>query len=50
MTKYEVCYYYVDNNPNFKFDTLEQAKEFAKQISSEFHYYPLIQVVANVID
>ena len=47
---YEICYYYVDNNPIFKFDTLKQAKKFAKQISREFHYYPSIKVVVNIID
>ena len=46
---YEVCYYYVDNNKDFKFGTLEAAKEFAKEISREFKYYPSIKMVAEII-
>lgn len=47
---YEICYYYVDNNPTFKFDDLESAKEYAKEISKEFKYYPTISFVANIVE
>lgn len=47
---YEINHYYVDNNPNFKFYSIERAKEFAKEISKELHYYPAIHFVARVIE
>lgn len=47
---YELCYYYVDNNTNFKFSTLEKAKEFAKEISKELHYYPSIYIVVELLE
>lgn len=47
---YELCYYYVDNNKNFKFYSIEKAKEFAKEISKELHYYPALHFVARVIE
>lgn len=47
---YEIDHYYVDNNPNFKFYSIDKAKEFAKELSKELHYYPAIHFVARVIE
>lgn len=47
---YEIAYYYVDNNPNFKFYTIESAKEFATELAKELNYYPSIHFVARVVD
>ena len=47
---FEICFYYVDNNMDFKFDTLEKAKEFAQEIAKEFKYYPCIKFVGMIID
>ena len=47
---YEIDYYYVDNNHDFKFYTIESAREFAKELSRELHYYPTIKMVATIID
>ena len=47
---YEIDHYYVDNNPNFKFYTIESAKEFATELAKELHYYPSIHFVARVIE
>lgn len=47
---YEIAYYYVDHNPNFKFYTIESAREFAIELAKELHYYPSIHFVANIIE
>lgn len=46
---YEIDHYFVDNNPNFKFHSIEKATEFAKELAKELHYYPSIHFVAKVI-
>ena len=47
---YEISYYYVDNNKDFKFYTIESAKEFAEELSRTLHYYPSIHFVAKVVE
>ena len=47
---FEISYYFVDRNRDFKFDTLEDAKAFAKELSKELKYFPVIQFEATVID
>ena len=45
---FEICYFYVDGNQNIKFSTLEKAKEYAKELAKELHYYPSIKFVALI--
>lgn len=46
---YEMDYYFVDRNHDLKFNTLEEAKAYALELSKELHYYPTIQFVATVL-
>lgn len=50
MLDKEIDYYFVDNNHDFKFYAIESAREFAKELSRELHYYPTIKMVATIID
>lgn len=50
MLDKEIDYYFVDNNHNFRFYSYEKAKEFAKELSKELHYYPTIKVVETIIE
>lgn len=47
---FEFCYYYVDDNQERKYGTIEEARAAAKELSKELHYYPSIKFVALVID
>ena len=47
---YEICYYYVDDNQNIKFYTIEEARAYAKELSRELKYYPSVKMVAYIPD
>lgn len=47
---FEFCYYYVDDNQEVRYYTIEEARAAAKELSKELHYYPSIKFVGLVID
>lgn len=46
---YEINFYYVDNDRNDKYGTLEAATERAKELAKELKYFPTIRADITII-